>query len=111
MMKMDWYFKLVLTAIALFLGIIVFRPSANPQRVLAQASSSDLYIEPGVYTLRAPDGTRSQLGKVVVDLRTGKIWGFPTLTDSPYPISPVNSTAPKSSPFLLGSFDLGALDR
>ena len=111
MMKMDWYLKLVLSAIALFLGVIAFRPSVNPQRVQAQESAADLYIEPGVYSLRAPDGTRSQLGKVVVDLRTGKIWGFPTLTDSPYPISPVSSLAPKSSPFLLGSFDFTALDR
>lgn len=75
-------------------------------------SSSDLYIEPGVYSLRAADGSRVQLGKVVVDLRTGKIWGFPTGTSSPYPVSVNGSSEPPvSRPFLLGKFDLDGLDR
>jgi len=112
-MKMDWYLKLVLTVIAVFLGVIAFRPTVNPAPVRAQEAGQewgpDLYIEPGVYSLRAPDGTRSLLGKVVVDLRTGKIWGFPTLSDAPYPIAPTSSAAPRSSPFLLGSFDFAAM--
>jgi hypothetical protein len=101
----------MLTAIALLLGVIAFRPSARPQRVFADETARDVYIEPGVYQLRTPDGTRSVLGKVVVDLRTGKIWGYPTLSDSPYPISALHSGIPTSTPFLVGILDLSAMDR
>jgi hypothetical protein len=110
-MKLDWYTKIVLTAIALLLGAIALRPALNPPPAFAQVASSDLYIEPGVYSLRAPDGMRDQLGKVVVDLRTGKIWGFPTGNQSPYPVSGINSGIPNSTPFLLGKFDLSAMDK
>ncbi|MGD0902644.1 MAG: hypothetical protein ABR924_06840 [Terracidiphilus sp.] len=110
-MNLDRYTKIVLTAIALFLAVIALRPYLSPPPTLAGATASDLYIEPGVHMLRAPDGSRQQLGKVVVDLRTGKIWGFPTGTDAPYPISLSTSEMPTSTPFLLGRFDMGALDK
>lgn len=111
-MPTDRYTKAVLTAIALSLTTIACYPLMNPTPILAGASSGDLYIEPGVYSLRAADGSRVQLGKVVVDLRTGKIWGFPTGTNSPYPLSMNGSSEPPvSRPFLLGKFDLEALDK
>ena len=110
-MPQDRYTKIALSLIVLFLGAIALRPFLNPPPALAGVSASDLYIEPGVYSLRAPDGTREQLGKVVVDLRTGKIWGFPTLTRAPYPVDPASSRAPTSKPFLLGQFDFAALDK
>jgi len=51
------------------------------------------------------------LGKVVVDLRTGKVWGFPTMTSDPYPSS-VTQTAPQTShPFVLGKFVLADMDK
>ena len=60
----------------------------------------------------APDGSRQVYGKVVVDLRNGKIWGFPTLTaDSPYPVDQVNSAPPTSHPFLLGKYAFGDTDK
>ncbi len=110
-MAQDRYTKIALSLIALFLGGIALRPFLSPPPAHADVSASDLYVEPGVYSLRAPDGSREQLGKVVVDLRTGKIWGYPTLTRAPYPVDPANSRPPISRPFLLGQFDFAALDK
>lgn len=104
-MRPDLYTKIVLTAIALLLAAIAFRPLRNPMPALADTVSSSLYIEPGVYMLRAPNGLQQQLGKVVVDLRTGSVWGFPTGSGDPYPVSVTSSEPPVSAPFLLGKFD------
>lgn len=111
-MATDRYTKVVLTAIALSLMAIACRPLMNPPQAIAGVSSSDLYIEPGVYSLRAADGSRSQLGKVAIDLRTGKIWGLPTGADAPYPLATgLSSDVQNSRPFLLGKFDLDAIEK
>jgi hypothetical protein len=111
-MRTDSYTKIVLTAIAALLAVIACHSLTQPKPVVAGVSSSDLYIEPGVYSLRAADGSRVLLGKMAVDLRTGKIWGFPTGTNSPYPLLLNGSSdLPVSRPFLLGKFDLESLDR
>jgi len=110
-MPADKYTRIVLTLIALFLGVIALRPLWRPAPVFAGVSASELYIEPGVYTLRAPDGSKELLGKVAIDLRNGKIWGFPTYNKTPYPITPARSEPPVSTPYLLGTFDLAALDK
>jgi hypothetical protein len=102
---------MVLTVIAVALCVMAFRPLLHPVPAAAQASSQDLYIEPGVYMLRAPDGLKQQLGKVMVDLHTGNIWGFPTASDTPYPVRISGSAPPVSAPFLLGRFDLDAARR
>ena len=95
--------RLLLLVIAVALSIIALRPFIAP--VTAHAVSGDsIYIEPGTTMLRAPDGSRQVLGKVVVDLRTGKIWGFPTTTQAPYPVNSTQSKPPTSHPFLLGTF-------
>jgi hypothetical protein len=111
--KLDWLLKALLIIIAVFLGVIALRPALTPPAVHAQgAEGYPFYIEPGVSMLRAPDGSRQVYGKVVVDLRNGKIWGFPTLTsDSPYPIDQVNSTPPTSHPFLLGKYAFGDTEK
>lgn len=78
----------------------------------AQSNSDDaVFVEPGVRMLRAPDGSRQVLGKVVVDLRNGNVWGFPTTVDQPYPVDITSQQPPTSKPFLLGKFDLGAMHR
>jgi hypothetical protein len=78
----------------------------------AQSSSDDaVYIEPGVRMLRAPDGSRQVLGKVVVDLHNGNVWGFPTTVDQPYPVDITSQPPPTSKPFLLGKYDLAAMHR
>jgi len=109
-MQPDIYIKSVLTAIAFLLALIAFRPIASPAPALAGISSPEIYIEPGVYTLLSPDGMHQQLGKVVVDLHTGVIWGFPTGGNSPYPASAISSEPPVSTPFQLGKYDFKRLE-
>jgi|SRR5215813_5629187 len=91
---------------------LVLRFYITPPPALAQSSSSyPVYVEPGTTMLRAPDGSRQVMGKVVVDLRNGNVWGFPTLSDVPYPASSAQSTPPVSHPFLLGKFALADIDK
>ena len=69
----------LLSLIALALTAIAIEPLFKPTAVDAQTAASDpFYFEPGVYLLRIPNAGGQVLGKVVVTLRTGGIWGFPT---------------------------------
>lgn len=104
-MKADHSVKVLLLVIAVSLSAIALRPYIAPSVVAAQSvEPGPFYIEPGVVVLRAPDGSQQVLGKVVVDLRNGNIWGFPTLTQDPYPAAGAKTTPPVSHPFLLGKF-------
>jgi len=98
--------------IAVSLGAIAIHSYVAPP--VAQAQSGDpqpIYFEPGVTMLRAPDGSRQVMGKVAIDLRTGNIWGFPTLTQDPCPAAGAETRAPTSHPFLLGKFALSDMNR
>jgi hypothetical protein len=111
-MKIDRCTKSLLLAIAVFLGMVALRPYVAPAP--AHAGSGDgypLYVEPGVALLRAPDGSQQVLGKVMVDLRNGNIWGFPTFTQDPYPAAGANTKPQVSHPFLLGSFALADTEK
>lgn len=103
--------KLVLAG--LLLALILDGTAARFFRttpVLAQSGGDEsVYIEPGVRMLRAPDGSRQVLGKVVVDLRNGNVWGFPTTVDQPYPVDITSQQPPTSKPFLLGKFDFSGM--
>lgn len=111
-MKIDWLMKFLLLVIAVSLTAIALRPYVAPVPVQAQGGEAHpFYIEPGVAMLRAPDGSRQALGKVMVDLRNGNIWGFPTLTQDPYPAAGTNTAPPVSRPFLLGKFALADVDK
>ncbi|HEY3705708.1 MAG TPA: hypothetical protein VGL22_11640 [Terracidiphilus sp.] len=110
-MRIDNYTRIVLSAIALLLTVIAFRPMLHPTPVAAQSAREDLYIEPGVYMLRSPDGMRQQMGKVVVDLHSGYIWGFPTGSDAPYPAGMNGANPPVSKAYLLGRFDLDSAQK
>jgi len=110
-MKIDWLTKILLLVIAVSLSTIALRQSAIPPVVEAQSEARQLFIEPGVSMLRAPDGSRQVMGKVVVDLRNGNIWGFPTLTQDVYPSPGANTTPPTSHPFLLGKFALADMEK
>lgn len=104
-MKADYSVKGLLLVIAVALSAIALRPYIAPPVVAAQSvEAGPFYIEPGVTGLRAPDGSQQVLGKVVVDLRNGNIWGFPTLTRDPYPAAGAKTTPPVSHPFFLGKF-------
>ena len=104
-MNVDRFTKVMLVIIAMLLGLIALRPLAQPVPVRAQSDDGyPFYVEPGYVMLRKPDGTAQVYGKMVVDMRNGDIWGFPTLTQSPYPIDSAQTTPPKSSPMYLGKF-------
>ena len=111
MTRVNWYTNVVLTAIAILLGIFVIRPVAHPAAVQAQTSGDDFYIEPGVSTLRNPNGLEQLQGKVVIDLRNGNAWGFPTMLAAPYPIDTTNTKPPVSEPMYLGKFDFARMKR
>lgn len=109
-MRADLYTKTILTVIAVLLGVLAFRTAGTPAVVRAQGIQRDLYIEPGVFMLRKPDGMAQVKGKVVIDRVTGEVWGFPTLVDGPYPVDQTKTTPPVSHPMYLGQFafsDLG----
>jgi hypothetical protein len=110
-MRGDVYLKGLLTAVVILLGVLVVRPAVNPLPVQAQGDSRNIYVEPGTTLLRQPDGTRQVQGKVMIDLRTGDVYGFPTLSGAPYPVDPINSKAPVSQPMYLGKFDLANMHR
>jgi len=104
-MRNDRFVKLMLVVIASLLALIALRPLAQPVPVRAQADDGyPFYVEPGYTMLRKPDGTAQVYGKMVIDMRNGDIWGFPTLTQSPYPIDSAQTKPPRSAPMYLGKF-------
>jgi hypothetical protein len=96
----------LLFIIAVALVAIAVQPIFAPRPAEAQSGNPyPFYIEPGSEMLRAPDGSKQVYGKVVVDLTSGKIWGFPTNAPQSYPIAGIqNNKAPISRPFELGKF-------
>jgi len=99
--------NILLLVIAIALVTIALGPLVRPHPAEAQVMADyPLYFEPGVFLLRAPDGSSQIYGKIAIDLRTGKIWGFPTYGQQPYPVD-VTATKPiTSKPILLGRFAL-----
>jgi hypothetical protein len=102
----------LLLVIAVALTAIAVKAYLDPAPAEAQTTlAHPFYIEPGVQMLRAPDGSGQVYGKVVVDLRNGKIWGFRTGSTDPYPSHPMNSKPPVSRPFALGKFAFEDTDK
>ena len=104
----------LLAIIAVALTAIAVSPYVQPAPVAAQsgavANVDPIYVEPGVYMLRRPEGGQI-LGKVTVNLRTGNVWGFPTGTPDPYPVTPLDSKPQVSHAIPLGRFALSEADR
>jgi hypothetical protein len=110
--KLERFRKAILILTALLISVIAVRPYLIPQRVEAQSSGRyNFYIEPGTYMIRAPGGTGQVLGKVVVDMKTGDVWGFPTLGADPYPSDITKTEPPTSKPIFLGKYDFAAAKR
>ena len=103
--------KSFITVIGLLLAVIAFRPLAGPVVAAAASDNQYLYVEPGTTALRSPDGTQQVQGKVMVDLRNGDIWGFPTPASVPYPVDVTRNDPPTSTPMYLGKFDLSKIAR
>ncbi len=79
-MRKDATTNLLLIVIAIALIAIAIRPYLAPDPVHAQSGSILIHIEPGTQMLRAPDGSQQVYRRVIVDMRTGKVWGFPTFS-------------------------------
>jgi hypothetical protein len=93
-MKFDLVVKFLPLAIAIYLSAIAVHLYVPPPAVEALSGSAhSLYFEPGTFTLRAPDASRSVLGKLAIDLRNGNIGGFPTLQTDPYPAPRVDTSS------------------
>ena len=107
----DLHSKIVLSAIALLLGVVAIRPIVSPVPVRAQADSARFYVEPGIILIRKPGDQVQVQGKVFIDLQSGNIWGFPTNPDLPYPVDFINEKPPVSKAIYLGKFDLSSLKR
>lgn len=111
-MKNDSVTKLLLSVIAMALMAIAMRPYMAPAPAHAQNGTAyPVFIEPGVQMLKSSDGKKQVYGRVVVDLRTGKIWGFPTITTDPYPFNALNGKPQTSQPFELGRFAFEDMDK
>jgi hypothetical protein len=104
--------NILLLSIAVALLAIALRPLFIPLPARAESHPERrLFIEPGVHLLHTSDLSRNVYGRVVVDLRTGDVWGFPTPTGDLYPFQPTNGKLETSHPFLLGRFALEDLDK
>jgi hypothetical protein len=111
-MKIDGFVKMLLLVIAIFLGIIALRPYAAPPVAEAQYGGAyPVYIEPGDVAMSSADGRHNEVGKLVIDLRNGNIWGFPGLGRVPRPIGMSTSTPLTSHPFLVGKWALTDMDK
>lgn len=112
-MKLNSFDRIVLVLATMFLGLIALRPLFVPEVAKAQTQSpaAQMYIEPGVHFIHAPDNSLNLLGKIVVDVNTGNIWGFPTYADSVYPVNTElgKVTPPISTPIFLGRYDFSAM--
>ncbi|HUJ21376.1 MAG TPA: hypothetical protein VLX58_07650 [Bryobacteraceae bacterium] len=103
--RVDSYTKAVLTSIALLLGMLALRPLAGPLPVQAQSETPALYIEPGITDIRNSDGGVIGQGKIVIDLRTGEVWGFPMTYTATI------GKPPTLRPLYQGRYDFSAMKR
>ena len=107
-MKLGLFDRIALGIGVIFLGVIAARPFLVPEVAKADNPTAHFYVEPGVYSLLSPDHSQSVAGKVMIDMSTGSIWGFPTAPDAPYPIEILKQQPATSSPIYLGKFDLAS---
>jgi len=104
-MRPDVYLKLVLTVIAIFLGIVAFRPVFAPAAAHAASTArcASIQFSEGVYEFESKNG--GMTGRVAINLRTGNVYGFPT-DGNVYPRNPAKGDTVVSDPVLLGRFNL-----
>lgn len=110
-MKIDGLVKFLLLVIAIFLGVIALRPYVAPRIVEAQSGGAHpIYVEPGAVELYAQNG-RNVMGRIVIDLRNGNVWGFPEFLETSPQEFAMSPHVPTSHPVLLGKYALGDLDK
>ena len=106
-MKIDPYTKAALTLIAFLLAVLAFRPLLRPLPVEAQAGPdhSYLHFDPEVTKISVPDGSADVFGRLAIDLRNGKVYGFPA-EPLGYPRRPIDREPASSDPIYLGRFNI-----
>jgi hypothetical protein len=107
-MTREMYTNIMLTLVAGLLLVLALRPATSAQ---AQEAHGNWYVEPRSVLLPSEDSATKVSGKVMINLRTGDIWGFPTNSVLPYPVDPLGKTPPVVKPVYLGRFDLAAAHR
>jgi hypothetical protein len=104
-MRIPTLTEILLSLIAIALTAIAIKGYARPET--AHADSAEIYplfIEPGTQMLKAPDGSKQVYGRVMIDMRNGKVWGFPTTGTDTYPTNAMDTKPQVSHPFVLGRF-------
>ncbi len=87
----------------------------RPAAVRADNEAATFFVEPGTTPIRNLGGGIPGDGKVVINMSTGDVWGFPTHgAGAPYPVDALNlndNRSPVSRPIYLGKFDFAAMKR
>ena len=107
-MKPDVYTKTMLTAIAIFLGILALRPLIAPGSARAESTAvfAPMQFSENLSEFESKNGR--MVGRLAIDLRTGNVYGFPT-DGNFYPRNPLKPGPVVSDPILLGRFNLDKL--
>ena len=98
--------ELVVAAACLTAGYLM-----HPLVTHAESGSApkQLWVEPGTVTIPTADGG-SSMGKIVVDMSTGDVYGFQTFGKAPYPGYRVSENQPLTSqPIYLGKYNFAAM--
>jgi hypothetical protein len=111
-MRKDTLTNTLLALIAVALIVIAVRPYIAPAPAQAQSAAPyPFYIEPGVQMLHRAGVTENIYGRVVIDMRSGKIWGFPTGTIDTYPSNSLDEKPVTSHPLYLGKFAFEEIEK
>jgi hypothetical protein len=115
-MRNDVFTKALLGVIAVALTAIAIRPYIQPAPAQAESQlAHSFYIEPGIQMLRIYDGngqvSGQVYGKLVVDMRNGKIWGFPTGSLDAYPSNALEGKPVTSHAIALGRYAFEETDK
>lgn len=107
-MKSDLYMNIILTAIAVLLGVLALGQLVRPQTAGAEGRIpyTLLQFDQSLSQIQSSKGT--VIGRVAIDLRTGRVYGFPTDAVG-YPRNPAKEETAMSDPILLGQFNLDKL--
>jgi hypothetical protein len=103
----DHFWKILACAA---LALLAFRELRSPAPAAAQAPPPYYWVEPGTVDIPLADGGNA-LGKVIVDLNNGDVYGFPVLGPKlPYPGWQLSERRPLTSkPVYLGRYDFSRM--
>ena len=110
-MKIDSYTKAALTVIAFLLAVVALGPLVRPLPIQAQAGPdhSYLHFDPQITKIALPDGSANVFGRLAIDLRNGRVYGFPA-DRLGYPRRPIDGKPASSDPIYLGRFNIDKIE-